>query len=49
MLILLTTKYYSDYQIRGYEMGVYFNLQWKHGNVHKRLVGKPEGRASLGN
>jgi hypothetical protein len=36
-LILLTTKYYSGDQIKGDEMGVYFNLQWRHGEFSKKF------------
>jgi hypothetical protein len=35
--IFRATKYYSVVQIKGDELGVYFNLQWRHGEMFTKV------------
>lgn len=45
---MLFVKYYQDDQIKDDEMGRACSVQEEHENVYEILVGKPEGRRSLG-
>jgi hypothetical protein len=47
-LMICTSNYYSSDQIKKNEMDKACSMYWGRRGVHKVLMGKPEGKRSLG-